>query len=59
MKKRCLNAACECHCNDDFCSPSCQQDSDLNGMDSADCSCEHAECALDKVPLADEEPDNV
>jgi len=53
MKNRCLNAACDCLCNDNFCCPSCLDEADVPDLD---CSCKHAECALDKVPLADDEP---
>lgn len=57
MKKRCLNTACDCHCNDNFCSPSCQLDSTAQSTDLSECSCEHAECALDKVPVTIEDPE--
>lgn len=55
MKNRCLNTACDCTCDDNFCSMVCQQEADI---ELADCSCEHPQCALDKVPLVDDEPEN-
>lgn len=58
MKKRCLNAACDCHCTDDFCSPNCQLESAAEKTDLSECNCEHAECALDKLPVTDDEPES-
>lgn len=55
MKNRCLNAACDCSCEENFCSTSCQQEVDI---EVTECNCEHSQCALDKVPLPDDEPDN-
>lgn len=55
MKNPCLNTACDCTCDDNFCSPSCQDEKDA---EAAECSCDHPECALDRVPLSDDESEN-
>ena len=57
MKKVCLNIACDCQCKDNFCSPNCELESAAQGTDVSECSCEHVECALDKVPVTIEDPE--
>lgn len=52
MRNHCLNAACDCTCDDNFCCSTCRQDADF---EISDCSCEHSQCALDKVPILDDE----